>query len=241
METSLFEPESLPPELSGVTARLLADLYDVVAKFGADVNGVAIRRLCVNATKAIYVTVVVPPSPMRSMMISRMPGNINEHDCHRFLLKDGRASWVRWDKLFSIEDINAFIAAVDAEMRAAGCVASDGTRLRRASERFSDWKMPIDRVFVRRGRVIEPGNIDAESLRRQFDRPDDIAVITDAAGRQLLCRAADVGYIELRSQLAKEVLRRHGVSSPADLQNLPPKERAAIAAAIAKVLSAIDN
>jgi hypothetical protein len=229
METkALFEPETLPAELAGLTPDMLANLYDAALKFGADLEGADVRRLCAKSPKEIYVSVVVPPSAGRSMMISCWPGNINVADAHYFVLRDGCRSWVRWHKSFTVDDIVQFLAGVDAEMAALGAVnPATGVRSRKVSPTHSDWKLRVDEVFAVRGKMVQPV-MPAEMLREQFDRPHDVAVYRHPSGRDLLCRAGDLSFIRKRMEALSAVLRRRGIVGLADVDRLSKEERRAI-------------
>ncbi len=59
------------------------------------------------------------------------------------------------------------------------------------------WK--VDKVFDTRGHILQVGaGHDAETVRRQFDRPDDLAILTGADGSDILCRASDVDLVKAR-------------------------------------------
>jgi hypothetical protein len=223
----LFEPEDVPAGLAGIDAGLLADLYDLVAKYGVDVAGAeGLRRYGFTLPKAIHVSVTVQPSRQRNMILSPWAGGARVDASHFFMIKDGVASFVLWDRTYSVADVRAAIAAADAEMDAFRDPLS-GARRRIASDAFSKAKLQVDVVFAQRGKAVMPGDgIDIETLRQQFDRPDDVAVVTMPDGRQFLCHRRDErGFDPARKEEAiLRMLERHGISTLKELNALPKAE-----------------
>lgn len=223
----LFEPEEIPQGLAGIDAALLADLYDVVAKYGVDVAGAGgLRRLTFGSPKEMHVSVTVSPSRQRNILVSTMVGGANVTRSHMFLIRDGLASFVLWDRSYTVADVRAAIAALDADMDPTRDPLS-GARRRMATESASSAKLSVDAVFAERGKaVMSSDGIDAEDLRRQFDRPDDLAVVSLPDGTRLLCRRRDAhGFDPVRREAAiLRLLARHGIRTREELDGLTKEQ-----------------
>jgi hypothetical protein len=240
----LFEPEEIPEGLPGIDAALLANLYDLVAKYGTDAAGVeGLRRLAFSSPKEIYVSVTVQPSRQRNMIVSPWAGGARADKSHFFMIKDGLASFVMWDRSFSLADVRAAIDIVDADMDATRDPLT-GARRRMASDAPSQAALQVDVVFAERGKAVMPsGDTDAEALRQQFDRPDDVAVITLRDGRRLLCHRRDANGLDpsRKEEVILRILGRHGIRTQAELAALSKDDLERLHAEISAELFGDDN
>jgi hypothetical protein len=240
---SPFTPEDVPAELAGLDAALVADLYDLVAKYGEDVRGVdGLRRLTLPGPRPIHASVTVHPSPYRHVLLSTMAGAIMAGTAHAMLLKDGKPSALMWDKAFSLADVRAAIAAADTEH--ADCRDPvTGVRRRVVSDGWAKAKLSVDAVFGTKGKVILPSGdgMDAETLLAQFDRPDDLAVIDAGEGRRGLCRKVDLSRIARREAATAAVLARRGIRSQAQIDRMSHSALRGMLAEIEAELDRQDN
>lgn len=84
-------------------------------------------------------------------------------------------------------------------------------------------KYSAEEVFRKRGTVMPvlAGGPDAETLRQRFDRPEDVAILSESmTGREILCHVRDKEYLEERHQKVSAILREFGITTPKDLQRL---------------------
>lgn len=237
---SPFAPEDVPAALAGLDAAFVADLYDLVAKYGEDVRGTpGLRRMTLPADPPIHVSVTVSPSPYRHVMLGTMAGAMMAGDAHAMLLKDGKPSALIWHKSFSLEGVRAAIAAADAA-RTEFRDPQTGARRRVHRDGFSGARLSVDEVFDAKGKVIMPSGDDgdAEQLRQQFDRPDDLAVVEVGPGNQVLCRKADARRVQRRDAATSAVLARRGITSSAQVERM---SRASLNALLAEIEAELDG
>lgn len=183
----------------------------------------------------MHVSVTVQPSRQRNMILSPWAGGARVDASHFFMIRDGVASFVVWDRAYSVADVRLAIAAADADMDATRDPMT-GARRRMASDALSKAKLQVDVVFAERGKAVIAGDgIDLETLRQQFDRPDDVAVVTRTDGRRFLCHRRDErGFDPARKEQAiLRMLERHGISTIAELNALPKAELARLYAELA--------
>lgn len=240
---SPFAPEDVPAELAGLDAAFVADLYDLVAKYGEDVRGVpGLRRLTLPGPKPVYASVTVSPSPYRHVLLSAMAGAMMAGNAHAMLLKDGKPSALMWDKSFSLADVRAAVVAADAERPECRDPAT-GARRRVISDGWSRATLSVDAVFDKKGMVIFPSGDDADvqMLLAQFDRPDDLTVVDAGEGRKGLCRKADLPRIARREVATAAVLARRGIRSSAQIERMSRASLDALLAEIEAELDGIDN
>jgi hypothetical protein len=222
-DIALFEPEDVPDALSGADAAFLADLHDLAAKYGTDVQGVeGLRRVALDVgAKTVFVSVCVEPSPYRSILVSPWTGGGSVTASHKMLMRR-TASFVLWDRSIALADVRAGMIALDAEMAAAREPLT-GARLRMVSDRGANAKLRVDQIFAERGKAIGSYHgDDPEAFRLQFDRPDDVAVVTAPDGRKMLCHRRDARGFAPGAQEAAilRAIERRGLKTEADLRKL---------------------
>lgn len=240
---SPFAPEDVPAALAGLDAALVADLHDLVAKYGEDVRGVpGLRRLTLSGPTVIHASVTVSPSPYRHVFLSSLSGAMMAGSAHAMLLKDGKPSALMWDKAFSLADVRAAIAATDAGRPECRDPAT-GLRRRVISDGWAKPKLSVDAVFDKKGQVILPSGdgSDVEMLLAQFDRPDDLAVVDAGEGRKGLCRKTDLPRVARREAATAAVLARRGIRSQAQIERMSRAALDALLAEIEAELDGVDN
>lgn len=238
-----FDPDDPLPGLEGLSSEFIADLHDLVAKYGADVRGVeGLRRIGLPTPRPSQVTVTVPPSAQRNMTVRPVPADEDVSAICIMLLGDETDSYILWDRRCTVADVRDAMARVDAEMAAFRDPAT-GTRMRIASDTYAPPPLSVDATFDRRGKVMTlPADIDPDVVLHQFDRPDDVAVVPDASGsgRHGLCRKEDLGRVIRRAGAVARVLARHGMRTRAEFGLLPKDAQQRILAEVEEELDRDD-
>ncbi|MDO8622331.1 MAG: hypothetical protein Q7R80_03820, partial [bacterium] len=208
-----FQSPEFPPELEGLDGALLADLHDCVSRFGGEDHTDHVRRGSLREPVEVHVCVSTKPDNRTIMIIG--PGGQTTEGAHMFRLSGLPQAMVIWDNRLRVEDICAFIARMDEIMAERGFVdPKTGARTKVVSDHPTP-KGSVDRVFAKPGTCMPvlPGGPDAETMRQEFDRPDDIAIVANPFGGQVLCHQRDVPLIQRREVVAKRVLARHGLTT----------------------------
>ncbi|MDO8599139.1 MAG: hypothetical protein Q7S02_03440, partial [bacterium] len=208
-----FQSPEFPPELEGLDGALLADLHDCVSRFGGEDHTDRVRRASLHEPTEVHVCVSTVPENRTTMIIG--PGGQTSEGAFMFRLSGSPPAMVIWDNRVRVEDIRAFIARMDEIMAKRGFVDPEtGARTKVVSDHPTP-KGSVDRVFAIPGTCMPvlPGGPDAETMRQEFDRPDDIAIVTDPFGGQALYHQRDVPSIQRRHAVATRVLARHGLAT----------------------------
>lgn len=220
-ELERFTPQELPEELQRVDAALLAELYDLARKFGQeDAIGKVIRIKEEPPNTAKEIAVCVAADPENSTMLLFGPGGAMHQGAFTIELPSGL---VIWDKRLSIADLRQFIDAIDNFASNDGWVDKDtGERIRIPVPPSEPAPLEVDVVFAKPGTTMPvfTGGPDAETLRLQFDRPEEVAIITDPLGGSILCHKRDLPYLRERQRVALKVLGRHNLKLPDDIGEL---------------------
>ena len=137
-----------------------------------------------------------------------------------------------WDKSVGVGDIRTLIADVDAGMADfIDPVTRDRTRA--VDARFMNHTLSVDKVFTENVHGIGFGGIPgAEMLRRLFDRPDDLRVIADRWGEDVLCRESHATSLAADEAAVRRVLLSWGLSTKADLAELSEERTDALSVAL---------
>jgi hypothetical protein len=222
-----FAPEAVPHGLKGLTAELVADLYDCCAKFGKDVVGASgLRRLTLKDDPPIFISVCVPPSPYRHVMVSAIPGGVPP-DAHAVPLgaDGGLNASLRWDRAVAVSAVRRGIAARDARMREAGGFDAAGRRVRVASDDLSADRLPVDRVLAERGkRLAVIGCRDPDAARAMFDRPEDVVAVGMAPEGVVVCHRRDAVRADDYERAVRAVLARRGIARHEQVERMSGAE-----------------
>lgn len=211
-ELAEFEPIGAPVALEGLSAELLADLADVVIEFGTPDASGPIRRLSNREPFEIHVAMTdAPTAPTKFLIIGpgAMSGDEGTH-----LFRIGRADQpkaVLWDRRVGVTHVRSLIVLADEIRR---------TQPHRQPPRpTSEPKYRVDAVFAKRGAgmAVLPGGPDAETLRQQFDHPEEVVVATNPFGGTGLHHRRDAAYLAFRERVAMATLNRNGIADFAAL------------------------
>jgi len=226
-----------PPEL-------LADLCDIVLKFGIDDPRVAIRRLSLAGERPVHVSVVSSEGNINTVVSSQGGGVFIGERCVAFLLSDPLPSGLVWDVGISLDDVRRFIATIDEEMRAVEGAFDEATGARLRSPRAAgvEFLISVDVYFKERGDlVVVPPGFDAEEYRALFDRPEALMVLTREDGINVLCRAQDGAYIMKRSEVIRQLLKVHHGIEDGDMSGLTHEQQVALLKQAFKILRRFEN
>lgn len=207
----------LPHELEGFSPAFVADLRDMVAKYGAEVRGIeGLRRMNLPTPLACQATVTVPPSRMGNISLRPAPFDGDVSRLCILILDDAARSYVQWDRRVTVAEVKAAMAAVDAEM--AHCRDPlTGARRRVVCDTFAPPQLSVDAVFAG-GKVVRlSADVDPSVMRLQFDRPGEV-VIERADGGAVLRRMTETELEARRDEVTARVLAKHGVRDDGDVE-----------------------
>ncbi|KPJ86046.1 hypothetical protein AMJ57_00595 [Parcubacteria bacterium SG8_24] len=195
MKNLSFTPIVVPPALSGLDSDGLANLYDLVIKFGTDIPGVAQRRLCHPTAGSPCVRAT--SGKRHDIIVSRRPDGVRFEDAWVVHLLDLSGSFVAWQRGVALDEVRSLIDETDALMARNGHVhPRTRERLRVGNGEVGiRRKHAVDEVFNERGLIIPPfPGMDVEALRQMFDRPEEVATLRGTT-RSGLVRRRDVFFL----------------------------------------------
>lgn len=198
-----FEPIDLPDELTWVTAEFLADIYDMVIKFGNVAPEDGISRFAISEEYSISAK-----DDNSSIIIT---SSADEKGAHFFGIKGG--SRVYWPKSLSPKWLLDRMELIDKYCADKDLIDKEtGARIR--IDQDPDYRLPklsVEKNFQTRGAAMPAFGRDPEVLRQEFDRPEDLAIIQDSFGTVSLCHKRDVEYLERRRLVAERVMAKNGI------------------------------
>ena len=153
---------------------------------------------------------------------------------------------VIWDPDVRPDDLQVFIDGNDEVFAHDGWYdPSTGVRTRPPEWIVETlFRRRVENVFdgpYARMRVNGDDALIAEGIRKQFDRPDELAVFTNCFGEVWLCRRDDLDEFETRNAVMARLGPRFGAKSEADLEALPPDKKAAYVAALLEAMKKLPN
>ena len=205
----LFQFKEGSIELPGLNPELLANLNDLVRKFGID-DPMGVRRISSKFPSDIGVTVSSEEN-IASTLVFGEGGQMTE-GCFSLKLQDG---FVLWDKLVSSNDIKELIRVWDGAMKARGGIDSDtGERLRRPYRKGPPEKRSVEQTFSKPGAVmmVTLPYPNAEALISEFDHPEELVTISSPLGGMNICRKSDLPILQRRREVVIEILAIEGIS-----------------------------
>lgn len=238
----MFDTSSLPSALRGLTPELIEDLYDLIAKYGADIDGVSMRRLTRSAPRPLYLTAVVPPATRRNITVGPMPGGVIANQCAIVLFDPPPHSVIFWDLRVTLLDVLEFMKSVDAEMD-MWREPLTGARRRKVCDRYEKATISVDLVFDKPGKgICLEGITDPDQAMKMFDRPEDVAVLGSGKEGLIVCRAADLPLAKRREErrdgIIAGVLARWGLREPKDTNALSKPDLERLLAEVKAALAA---
>ncbi len=229
-----FELTNPPVELPGLSADLLADLYDLTRNFGIKDAAEKIARIWTSEPKEIHVSISLKKDNYSIVII----GSGGSTRAGAIPFQVGKNTFIFWDNRISVVDMEVFIQEIDRFMQEQGCIdQSTGNRMTMLFRDTAEKKYIVDQVFVDEGTTMPalPGGPDIETLRRQFDQPEKVAILELPFGGKSLCHVRDLGFMEKRKQAMNAVLHAHGITSLEQIGDLPMEEVMIIRQEISKV------
>lgn len=237
----IFDPEKA--DGIGLSADLLADLYDLVQRFGIRTSPYAdVRTAFADPAHQLYVLTSNSETDLRALTICRIPeiNLLREDDLLVSLFhSDEPTGIVSWSKNVPIKDVRSCIRTVDGKMFDQGFVD------KRTYERIPitapsvKGRLCVEDIFIwpERRMWIQPSISPVRPLLQRFDRPADLEYVSTDDDAGFICRRRDVKRIELRRKVKRKardaVLFRHGLTNE-DLHNLPSKKMMRIEREISK-------
>ncbi len=225
--------------VADVDGRLLADLYDCVAKFGRYYHGYQMRSLSREGPRPLNVAVVVDPPGNYNMNVSRVPGAIMKGRVMTLPLSDGYSACF-WDGDITVAEVRELIESVDAEMKDCGFL-QDGSRRQVFRDDDRPGLLEVDKIFSQPGSVyLLPDGTDPAELKARFDRPEELHPVTMYGGQQGFVHKRDHRLVCLADATA-EVLARHGLTNLKQFEDLPKQWQETVLREIAAELVKRDN
>lgn len=217
--------QKLPP---GLTDDLLAELYDLINKFGIKREKEILVQLSINME--IKVSGSTEPGDF-SLMISRNGKIVNPIFCQI----NGPGS-VTWAPELTVEEVELFIATIDEMMAFLGSIDKvTGQRIQTNFRTENENKLSTAEIFAEVGTIVPvfaPGQ--EEHLRSAFDEPDQVAIIDGPpfSSIKVLCHVRDLDYMRIRAKTTKKVFEKHGLRNTESIAKLTPEELVALKAEI---------
>lgn len=213
-------------DLPDLTDALIDELFDVVWKFGRPVREAGLIFIAVTHPRVLYASMSAEAGKRRMVLMASHDGHL-DGQAYVIPLDGGEENHLTWDSRLTVEDVRRFVFTVDAMLRTHGGINVEGVRHRVAfelSERL--FARSVDVVFPSEHIALLPVPADsdraAEVLRRQFDRPDDIAPFRDCFGNLFLCLAAWLPEAERRNFAMRRVCARRGITSNKAFEEMSP-------------------
>ncbi|MBP7134386.1 hypothetical protein KBA73_04175 [Patescibacteria group bacterium] len=201
----------IPSEIGGVTAALLADLYDLVCKYGARDSEEHVIQLMISRPVRITVTLSSRPEMYRMLIIQ--DGVTGREGVHALEIRGaGTGDMILWDKRIEVRHLRYFIDLCDRQAAEVGLFDFErGERILRP-HREERSRMSVEAVFSHPGAVMPvfPGQ-DAEALRQGFDRPECVVILEHPLQGKFLCHIDQIAVVKQRQALAEAYLAEHGI------------------------------
>ena len=229
-----FELKEPQEDLPGLTAELLADICDLVKKFGIKDTGEMMCRASLKEPKEIHVSSSLRPDNYSIIIIG--PGGASIEGAFPFSVGEG--TFVLWDRRISLVDMEVFIQEVDRIMDEEGYIDHEtGQRIQTILQDREEKKYSVENVFVTKGSTMPVmfGGPNAETMRQQFDQPDKVVIIETPFGGKALCHVRDLDLMEKRRQAVDAVLQAHGLESIEQIGDLSWDKVMELRSEIAKV------
>lgn len=243
VDASEFIFDAEKSDVVGLSADLLADLYDLVQRFGIRTSPYAdVRMAFADPEHQLYVLTSNSETDLRALTICRIPeiNLLREDDLLVSLFhSDEPTGIVSWSKNVPIKDVRSCIRTIDGRMFDQGFVDKKTYERIPITSPSIKGSLRIEDIFVwpERRMWIQPSIIPARQMLQRFDRPADLEYISTEDDAGYICRRQDVKLIELRRKLKRKardtVLMRHGLTNE-DLHKLPPKKMMRIEREISK-------
>lgn len=242
VSTEWFRPVHTEGDFpEGATPELLADLYDLLMKFGDEDPKIKLRRLSVTSPREVHCCVVT--EKFINIAVSADPGGMSQQHTSVIITSDPVNSFVAWDERVTVDDVVTMIAEVDSEMRKRPDTFDPETGERvRCPYAKAKTKIEVERMFDVRAKVILiPPGADPEEARLCFDKPDEVSILSLENGRPALCRKSDEQFLLRRSEIIAQLLKVRFPDAEGDLFSLSEDEQAILLEMAAKILSKDDK
>ncbi|MBI4458257.1 hypothetical protein HY633_04810 [Candidatus Uhrbacteria bacterium] len=224
----LFRPST--DLLEGMTPELLADLFDLVSRFGHPHPDANAYRLHISEPVTMYVMIeYIMPRPFIMTAI----GDPDVIDDIPAWLPEFAEGSLRWDVRLSASMAETFIEKFD-EMAARRGMLDPATGWRNVPPHP---KFMIAKIFTEKDAVFHfpPGEPGAETVRNEFDEPDRLAVIPCGPGANLFCLASERESTAALVPFVESVYLRYGIAAPEDFDR-PPEDLDALKDDIRRIL-----
>lgn len=201
--------QDIPP---GLTAELLANLHDVVQKFGAVDQDAPVQRIYLDAPHEVYVS--ASNDSNRKMMIIVGEGGQASHGAHVIRVLGSNPDIVIWDKRVTVEAVKCFIEAIDIIAKEHGPI-DPATGERKQTNRSTDGgKRSVETTFHQPGVVVLvlPGGLSAKECLDSFDHPELLMIVEmPGGGGEVIVKKDDYNYRQRREQVVHSILKEEGV------------------------------
>lgn len=213
-----------PPEIRGVSKDLIADLQDIVYKFGTVTADDQMVRF-INDDPNLLISASIKPENRGNLIVA-----VSTTPQEGISILKTNKGIILWDKSLTAKDAKEAVAKIDAAALEAGLInRSNGERIPLPPEASfasqGEFLYRVDEVFDNPDAGMPIFDEDPESLLKRFDKPVELTVITRwMQGRkvQSIVRKKDIEYHEKREIIAREILAEQSIdiNNPEVLENL---------------------
>lgn len=228
---------------AGRAPGIIERLFAFVRAYGIASPELGMRFIAMRAP--VPALVIIVDDPAKSQMLVAA-GHIGYSNPVRVELTFGQDGIVTWDPDVGVDDLQVFLDAMDGIMAEQGHYDPATGARTRPPEWMLDalLRRRIEFVFdgpMARMRVATDDAFLADAIRKQFDRPDDLAVFTNCFGEVWLCRKEDHDEFLGRDAVMARLAPAFGAKSEADLDAMPPERKASYVAAFMKEYAKLPN
>jgi len=221
-----FETVNEVMSMEGFTPALLANLHDVVRKFGTVDEDNDVVQLETAFPVEMYVSVSLHSENYSILVVgsgAEMSDKSDFIQIEKDPLKEDQSVVYLDDKL-TVEDVNSFIETIDELMMGRGFIEKKtGERL--YSNGLEDESFVVEDFFFEPGTImVLDDEIDPEVVRQQFDDPKSVVILRGYAENVCLCHLRDYLYLLQRLAIIKSVLRSKNIFSMDAVEFLPDEE-----------------
>ena len=214
----VFEDEPEGPQ--GVSPEFLADLHDLVLKFGGYAG---IEKRILSELGPVEIHIMVNPDPsVSAIIVMGAGGQATEGLYGGSFVSDGIFFW---DKRIKVEDIVSLIKRVDTAFVEDGWVdPQTEERIRKEDIQIPPSPRSVAQTFQVHDAVLPVASgVDPESVCSQFDHPEELAIIEGPLGTYCICLLKFRHMALAQIQRRRETLREMGVSDD-DLETMTGEE-----------------
>lgn len=218
LTTEDFEPKNLPEELSGLTAQILFDLFDIATKWGDAREDNMIGGTFDKGEDKFIIAAHPAPPGIPGIFISkkskRLPGMFAP-DAGTFIFETTGNVGILWDKKVSLREITEAISKIDSCFKGKGFVdLKTEKRVPLPGREIKPVRYKVSEVFSNPDHIFfVPPDIPQtpEEILERFDRPELLEIIRNGCCA-FICLKIAVSQILKRRQTLQKLLAEKGLT-----------------------------